>query len=400
MAGPVSLSEISARQDLTSPFDAFLADVGCLGVNPAARDGAGYEYAVIAARSNARWWIVPVGDARQTAAGLDLFHPMTPSAQLAKNTAAVLVRAGLGKLWRGRRISLSGLPDIDCRFTEEMAACAYFTGTAGPHRKSTIQVMGLHGQIIGYAKISRNPFVRNYLGNEARFLRGIGELNLRTADVPACLSFSDGEGHALLVTDSTGDVDNKSPRELTGRHLAFLCEVDARTRSGGADVAFGGLRDIHAVIAPLLTSVWNERLARGLAVLAPDSAAIPACVAHGDFTPWNCFLRNGKLYVFDWEYADAGYPVGYDYAHFHLSAFPQRPSAETIERLVEGLASNFHAGDRVLAARALLLSLLLHAGFYLRRAVEAREDIASWEQADIRAAIIDRLLIRISGISK
>lgn len=385
------------RPDLTSPFGAFVADLDKVGVVPGV-DGC--TYAVISARSNARWWVVPLDDARQTIAGLALFHPITASARLAKSAAIASASMGLGKLWMRERIILSGLPDFPCRFSEEVAACAYFTGTAGPHRKSTIQVMGRRGRIIGYAKISRNPFVRRYMQNEARFLRNIGELRLATADVPACMAFVDQDDYALLVTDSTKDASHQSPREMTGQHLSFLRELAARTRRGDANPVFSALCDAHAAIAASLSPEWSERLARGLAMLSRDSSSIPVCTAHGDFTPWNCFLQGAKLYVFDWEYADAGYPVGYDYAHFHLSAFPQRMPAEMIELLVEGLASNFYAGDRDLAAQALLLSLLLHANFYQTRAIAGGEDIADWEQADARAAVIERLLARLSGARK
>ena len=37
---------------------------------------------------------------------------------------------------------------------------------------------------------------------------------------------------------------------------------------------------------------------------------------HADFTPWNMFVENGHLFVFDWEYARMTYPPMLDRYHF------------------------------------------------------------------------------------
>lgn len=39
---------------------------------------------------------------------------------------------------------------------------------------------------------------------------------------------------------------------------------------------------------------------------------------HGDFTPWNSFIENGNLFVFDWECAEKCFPPYLDAAHFVL----------------------------------------------------------------------------------
>lgn len=38
--------------------------------------------------------------------------------------------------------------------------------------------------------------------------------------------------------------------------------------------------------------------------------------AHGDFTSWNMFVSENKLFVYDWEAADAEMPKGFDLFHF------------------------------------------------------------------------------------
>ncbi len=40
------------------------------------------------------------------------------------------------------------------------------------------------------------------------------------------------------------------------------------------------------------------------------------CAYHADFTPWNMFVEQGQLFVFDFEYAQRTYPVGLDRYHY------------------------------------------------------------------------------------
>jgi len=43
---------------------------------------------------------------------------------------------------------------------------------------------------------------------------------------------------------------------------------------------------------------------------------VPIHFAHGDFAPWNALQINGRLYLYDWEYAQEEMPAGYDLFHF------------------------------------------------------------------------------------
>ena len=49
---------------------------------------------------------------------------------------------------------------------------------------------------------------------------------------------------------------------------------------------------------------------------------------HGDFSPWNCVVENGKLAVFDWEYASAPKPAFLDAVHFILKPILLKKTAE------------------------------------------------------------------------
>jgi hypothetical protein len=41
-------------------------------------------------------------------------------------------------------------------------------------------------------------------------------------------------------------------------------------------------------------------------------------LCHGDFAPWNAQLVDGRLVLFDWEYADLEAPAAWDLFHFNV----------------------------------------------------------------------------------
>jgi thiamine kinase-like enzyme len=136
------------------------------------------------------------------------------------------------------------------------------------------------------------------------------------------------------------------------------------------------------------------RLDSGVARIVPQIHILPVTLAHGDFTPWNTFLMGERLYVFDWEYAQPAYPLAYDAVHFILAASPDQRPLDLLGRLEEELATRWYGGDRTVAVQAMLFSLLLHAVFYLGRAIRAGLAEQDWEEAERRARMIDALLVR------
>lgn len=367
-------------------FTAFLADLRLLGVVP--RESGGLRYALLAARSNQRWWLVPLQSPAAAATGLEMFQPVSITARLAKVFTRRIAQMGLlGTLSRDQ-IALSNLPTPRAWFPEGTAHCAYFTGTDGPHRKTAIQFMDPRGAILGFAKLSREDHVRRFIRNEAVMLAEVASLGLKTVELPRVIHFADPDGLSLLTTDSLKSGASETALVFQARHHAFLDELRQKSARMGADSALGELGDSVAQLRGVVDPSHVGLLDRALEILQPAVAAIEVGLAHGDFTPWNSFMQNGALYVFDWEYAHCNYPVGFDYVHFILSTIAPDVQLDAAQRLVEDLARLFFAGDRDAAWRALLLSLALHAAFYLCRQLEAGAPTSGWQAAAGRFALI------------
>lgn len=360
-------------------------------------DRGGLRYAIVAGRSNPRYWLLPLDARRPAAAALEMLQPIAPAAKLAKRLARGVARFGpLHFLGRGR-IHLSGLPNLAGAFEDRAAHVAYFTGTEGPHRKTAVQVMTSDGSILGYGKLSRTERLRPYLRNEAAMLNRIAALALKTADVPRVLALRDDDLLTLLVTDSVKSSSHTAPRMPGAEHLTFLEELRTRTERPNAQTTLDALAHRAAALASVAGPEWTSRLTRVEAALRPVADHVPVCFVHGDFTPWNTFLQDGRLYVFDWEYANELWPVGFDLAHFHLATTPPEEQVASLPRLSRALAGAYFNGDNAMARRSLLLCLACHAVFYLGRLLDAGSALAAWAEGPERGAMIDRLLAADTG---
>jgi aminoglycoside phosphotransferase (APT) family kinase protein len=84
--------------------------------------------------------------------------------------------------------------------------------------------------------------------------------------------------------------------------------------------AFNRLRERAQAVRPMMQAEHRALIDAALAEVEQRIGVcrLPACLAHGDFAPWNVRVQAGRLFAFDWEYAQAGANPLHDYLHFHL----------------------------------------------------------------------------------
>lgn len=388
----ISLASMSGSSE---SFGEFVGDLATLGVAPVSAGGR--SYGLLRARTNDRWWLIPLGGGRPSAAAMAMFQPVSVAAAVAKAGVKTAARLGLSLGWSAGRISFAGLPDLPGLGLKGLAHCAYFTGTAGPHRKTAIQLMGGDGAILGYAKVSRRPLVKPFLMHEAEMLLRVERLALTTAETPTVLAFEPGlgEGATVLVTDSRKTAGARSSVRPGPHHLRFLLEMSSRTQTVGAQYVHDSMRSLSE--DPRLPAAWVARLLSGLRVSAPFVETLPVALAHGDFTPWNSVMLKQGLYVFDWEYASENWPLGYDLVHYVLATSNLKAADQTVSALNQRVAATFLSGDVGTARICVLLSLLLHAAFYLRRQLEYSGYVDGWSDGDRRGRLIDACLDQWGG---
>ena len=378
------------------PFEAFLADLAAIGVRPTASDGDAFS--IMAARTNPRWWLIPRSCGTSCArTAFEMFQPINQSARIAKLAAKLAATFEPSGSSAQSMLHLAGAPDFLTAFGLSEACCAYFTGTDGPHRKTAAQIMTLQGKIVGYAKVTRDPKVRHYLENEARTLTELEKLDLTTAMTPRVHKYHDGEEVAWLATDCFDGKKGDVPLEFGPAQAAFLHEMRQRSQESRSPRFLQTMDHQTNLLTPRLDPAWDLRFRTGLSLLNANADMVQVCFAHGDFTPWNSFEVDRRLYVFDWEYASELHPVGYDHLHFLLAVRRGRSVAETIAWTENEISGAWFDYGLTLARLSILASLLHHAAFYMQRSMMNDDDVLAFSDCQYRGELIDCMLERLKN---
>lgn len=276
---------------------------------------------------------VPLQNRACAAASLALYQPSLMKARIMKYAAYFLGRAGLSSLWapckliifqKGSAGSLNGLPLLTKKLFRQPVEYALFTGTPGYLRKSTVQIMDPTGAILGYCKIGDNPQTRDVLSNEAELLRFVNALSLGNAQAPEALFAGDTGAAAYLLIQSTrkGHL-SAGPLIPDVRHLDLLTKLMGQTKCESAFRASACYREVNDRLSSVRGYAGEQHYQEIKDALEWSSHVlnrerIMLCLAHRDFTPWNTYVSDGKLFVFDWEFARPNWAPLTDAFHFIL----------------------------------------------------------------------------------
>lgn len=386
-------------------FKEAIADMTSQGLRVCAQPEEGaLPYAVIGGRSNARWWLIPLQNRHVAASGLALFQPLLRSARFMKAVVVLLSMLGLSRLWARHKVYISGAPDLGRWFPgATKLSYAYFTGTDSPHRKVAVQIMDFHGKLLGFAKLSRNPAVAALLQHEAAMLRRVQALSLNSAHTPGVLFIGRTGDATLLVTDTLKTGCTRSITTFTAAHRAFLQELAIATN----DEVPRKVPELAAEFAARIGCVssrlderWRHRLEATTAQLETYKDLVLATgLSHGDFTPWNTFIVQGRLYVFDWEYATEATPFSNDILHFVLNQ-PENLALSPEQKVAAGFAALTTSWDDEQANNLpvrLMIYLLTQALRQIERLPGNQCQASNWDGAAGQAAMLDLLLASKTG---
>ncbi len=273
--------------------------------------------AILPSIKNPRW-IIPLKNKELIISSLALYQPSLLRAKLLKKMAVLAAKGGLSNLAMKDRVYFQRKDEsIKKIFKRDDLHYAFFTGTEGCHRKVTVQVMNSDGDILGYIKVSDSEDVDSLLTNETEILEDLWRLDVRNGLFPGVLYHGSMKGVNILVLDTLKSAHSKYGSKLSDSHIDFLSEIFVKTskvmeyrqsefagelRKRASDLEVEGLSKLSSIVNYIEDEIGDEKLLFG--------------ICHRDFTPWNTFFHDGKLYVFDWEYAKRGYPPLLDLYHF------------------------------------------------------------------------------------
>lgn len=190
----------------------------------------------------------------------------------------------------------------------------------GPRRvnqKPVLQVFGLDGSLLGFAKVGHNSLTTELVRHEARSLATVGELGPRLFDTPELLDASTWHGLDVLVMSALaiepGRTVSPTTRVSAMVELAQLGTVQTRTL---ADSPF--LQRMREHSLRLADCAHGAGLADAVAAIASRHGSTELTFGgwHGDWGPWNMGMQGEALQLWDWERYDAEVPLGFDAVHF------------------------------------------------------------------------------------
>lgn len=289
------------------------------------------------ANSDRKVWLMPVDNLRTA---MNLYQPSGRNGKLLKRWFPLLHRLPFlrRKLHiETTRCSLAeDLYDKLCKlFNRDRMEFAVFCGTPCVHQKLTIQI-STGSRILGYCKVSDHPEVISLFSREGGLLKELEHLGCDS--VPRILFVGEWRsGIHLLVQTTHKTGRSQIVHEWGALHEEFLQNLFTETKRvlpfENTDY-YNTLSDLRGHLEWLPSD--NARAVVSSAVdkvlMAHKCQMVEYGVYHADFTPWNMFVEQGKLFVFDWEYAQMTYPPMLDRYHFftQTAIFEKHLQAEEI----------------------------------------------------------------------
>ncbi len=267
-------------------------------------------------------WILPAGHLHTA---MELYQPSGSKGKMLKKLFPYLHKLpGVTGAIHAQTISVSLADEIalhaESAFKVTELDFAVFGGTPSVHQKVTIQFFK-GNKILGYGKVAASHDIAALFNHEEKLLQ-----NLRSAgvtDIPACLYCGELQsGNHLFLQTTTKTSSSFSPENWTPLHERFLRSLTEKTCRrqlfDQTDFAFSLMslkenvdflpEEFRGVVLDGIDTVLQSH--RGKDV---DFSAF-----HADFTPWNMFVEQGRLFVFDWEYGRLSYPPMLDRYHFFI----------------------------------------------------------------------------------
>ena len=267
-------------------------------------------------------WLFPLGNGRCSLAGLEIYKPYARTARILKGLLTTMVAAHYPGFATHRVLVASRGPlPLEALVREvtgeSQAVFALSLGTEMRFRKITVQVMRPDGEILGYVKLPLTDAAVERVRHEAETLNHLWSFPALRAHIPRVLY--SGEWRNGYILFQSGGPTRPGPVQFNRQCEEFLQLLwGIQTTEKPGHVLWEEVAARWRKAEPGLSSGWR---ALGEAALAKakrelDGVMVPYGVAHGDFAPWNTRVGEGRLYVFDWEFASWEAPTLWDIFHF------------------------------------------------------------------------------------
>lgn len=266
-------------------------------------------------------WIIPQ---KNLFMGLQLYQPSSFKGRLVKLFLPYLSTIPFCLFFfKAKQISLN-LSDqiintIKEIFNIDSFQFSVFEGTPSFNLKPTIQIF-VENNILGYCKVSDRIHIFNLFKKESDTLKYLNDLGVKNIPNPMYCKKID-EKNYLFVQSTIKTKYSKTSNEWTNLHEDFLIDLNKKSlvkksfESSDFNITLSRLKDDLNKI-PINDQIVLQEAIQIVYKYFENTKEF--CAFHGDFTPWNMFIEDNVLFVFDFEYSQLSFPLYLDFFHYSL----------------------------------------------------------------------------------
>lgn len=268
--------------------------------------------------------ILPISDATSTLAGLQLYNPVS-NFQIIRNTLLKLfIRLGVLKYFLKDLLIVSQhskkMPGILNSLAEKSGNLpkefVLHNASAGTGTKALIAGIDKENKIHNFMKVSNDPIRKSLIKNEFNIIKALNQKNISCGTNADEIDLKEFNSYLAVYYSKFNPKLKPSGSKITEKHLIFLAELFNKTKTNEFYLNSFPYKEVqrrtnryfegenHKILSLALQNI-NDKL----------NDKIRIGLAHRDFVAWNIKYDNGKLFVYDWEWAAPSLPL-YDLLHF------------------------------------------------------------------------------------
>lgn len=285
-----------------------------------------YHYFYITNRDGSLRWVYP--KSLYTPTFLNFFNQSNLRSKIIKFFISILFYKNLylGRFTKYKHLVINLSPgSILFNLINRKSNLSYsiFLGTVGENRKIIIEVND-NISSLSFIKVGVTEASKNLVKNEHKTLEMFGKIETKSFNVPAIIDYSDG----VLEVSNLKTVDSYQSAKLLPVHFRALKELYHIGRSyihyENLPLKFFIQEEIEKL--DNLVNLDGHYNSINLKTILPKLKIIDkllkvdylfSCsLSHGDFTPWNMYLRHDGIGIIDWEMSNNQIPILFDFFHF------------------------------------------------------------------------------------
>jgi hypothetical protein len=356
-------------------------------------------------------WLFP---SKETSASfLQLFNPGTIKSRFLFNLTKIVWNLNLGsRLVSGTiKLQLSLFLKIKEIYNlNDKESISIFTGTKGAAQKAVIEIH-TNNQSKEFIKISFSDESKKLINNEIDMITNLSKYDLTTLSLPVVT----GKVNGCYKLSNIKPQITVSHDRITAIHMRAIAELYALSHERKQVVETAAWHTIQTNMEWLKREIVFSRtnhvegsirliqLLRKLYNQLPIDESVAVSVSHGDFTPWNMYTDENRLFVYDWELARNGIPMLFDLYHFSFQTviLQQHKDFNAVNEainkwmkqpLAKQLVSKYHINTEL----HFKIYLLFTISYYLRQYLSEKElpiqskwMVEAWTDALEKYSVID-----------